>query len=334
LSNHCSYEASEFRTRNRVRVSSTVIEFPSDGPCPCDGGKTVEDCRCKNRRFVPLPVDTKPPGIFTGMRVPRCYAQGTSDCAPPVSREHAIAESISREFRGTPTTRTLIDGSTRIVLPSTAGRKVLCRRHNSALSPLDEVGRRFVLALKQQIKHRLENSPRHTHILFNGFDIERWMLKVLCAMAHGERVSRIYASTTFRVPQSWLRVLFEGHPLPPGAGLYTPRVYRGRFNGGILTAKIVGHSGRTGQSGSLLFDPSDGAKVLGISMCIYGNDFDLHMSRPLEARQNWYRPRMYRMRSDAGGVSHLHMGWDELPPTFLGKIAPVDYENSCDPLLR
>jgi len=314
--------------------TAPVIEFPDDGPCPCASGKTVADCRCKNRRFVPPPVDTTPPGIITGIRVPKCYAQVTSDCRPPLSRDHAIANAIWEDFQRTLITRILSDGSTRCVPPSAAGRKVLCRRHNSALSPLDDVGRRFVRALLYQIQHRSENSPHHTHILFNGFDIERWMLKVLCTMAHGERESRVHASTTWRVPRSWSKVLFEGRPFPRGAGLYTPRVGRGRFDRGIMAAKIVGRQGRSGPSGSFLLDGRDGAKVVGISMCIYGHDFDLHMYPIFEAEKYWYRTRMYRMRSAAGGVSHVHLGWDEAPPSFLGKVAPVDRENVRDDLLQ
>ncbi len=101
-------------------------------------------------------------------------------------------------------------------------------------------------------------------------------------MAHAERASRMHASTTWRVPRPWQRVLLEGHPLPRGAGLYTPRVGRGRFNRGILAAKIVGHQWRPGPSGSFLLG-KNGMTVLGISMCIYGHDLDLLMFPPSEA---------------------------------------------------
>ena len=169
-------------------LTAKVIEFAEGGPCPCASGRTVADCQCKNRRFVPAPVDTGPCGIITGLCVPGCYAQATNDCRPPLSSDHA---------------RTLSDGSTRIVPPSSRGRKVLCGRHNSALSPLDDVGRRFVRALQP----RFEISTQQTHILFNGFDVERWMLKVLCTMAHGERASRVQMPHRGRLQDRLLRVL-------------------------------------------------------------------------------------------------------------------------------
>jgi hypothetical protein len=315
-----------------IDASKTSIVFPDNAPCPCSSGKTVRECRCRHRHFVPLPVNTRPRGIVTGLRVRKCYAQATGDCRPPISADHAIAEAISDDFQRTPVTRILSDGTSRIVPSSAVGRNVLCRRHNSALSPLDDLGRRFVRALTQQLKHRFENSSQDTHALFNGADVERWMLKVLCTMAHGERASRVHSSSTWRVPRAWLRILFEGRPLPPGAGLYTPRVARGRFDRGILTFKIVGQL-RPLETGALILGGRDHA-VLGISMCIYGQDFDLHMFPPSEESQYWYRIRMYRMRSAAGGVSHVHLGWEEAPPSFRGEAAGVDRENAQDDPLR
>jgi hypothetical protein len=129
-------------------------------------------------------------------------------------------------------------------------------------------------------------------------------------------------------------VLFEGHPLPPRAGIYIPRVARGRFNRGILTAKIVGTRAGFARSGRLLVDGKESLTVLGISMSLYGQDFDLHMFPPSEASRLWYRVRMHRMRTSSGGVSHVHLGWKDAPPSFQGKIAAVDHDNPQDNLLR
>jgi hypothetical protein len=308
--------------------------FTDAEPCPCGGGKVVAECPCKRRSFVPAQVNTRPGRIRSGMRSARCYARATEDCRGPISAEHAIAESIAADFQWSPVTRILVDSTARTIPPSAAGRKVLCKRHNSALSPLDQVGRRFVHALGRGLQQRFENSSEQIHFLFNGFDVERWMLKVLCTMAHDEVVSRVHPSRKWQVPRSWLRVLFEGHPLPRAAGVYTPRVARGRFDRGILTAKIVGTRRGTAQLGRLLVDGKDSLTILGISMTLYGQDFDLHMFPPSEASQLWYRIRMYRMRTAAGGILHVHLGWEDAPPSFEGKVAAVDRENPQDTLLR
>jgi hypothetical protein len=315
-------------------MADAAVNFSDDVPCPCGSGKVVVNCPCKRRHFVPTPVNTRPGRIVSGMRVLKCYAHLTRDCGGSISADHALAESIADDFGRTPITRILADGATRSVPPSAAGRNVLCRRHNSALSSLDQVGRRFVRALGNQIRHWAENSPEQDHVLFNGFDVERWMLKVLCTAAYDEPASRVNASEKWQVPRSWLRVLFEGHALPPGAGLYTPRVARDRFNRGILTAKIVGSRAGTPRPVPLLVDGKEPVMVLGISMSIYGQDFDLHMVPPSEKSEFWYRIRMYRTRTPAGGVSHVHLGWDGAPPSFNGKVAAVDRENPRDDLLR
>ena len=74
--------------------------------------------------------------------------------------------------------------------------------------------------------------------------------------------------------------------------------------------------------------------VLGMSFSIYGQDFDLYMYPPAEKAHLWYRTRMFRMKTLAGGVSHIHLGWDEAPPTFVGKVDLVDRDNPRDSLLK
>jgi hypothetical protein len=314
--------------------NASAIHFPDDGPCPCASGKTVAKCRCKARRFVPEPVVVRAGRILTGMRLEKCYANWLGKCLPPLSSEHAISKSISVDFGGEPTVRVLRDGSRRIVPPSSGGRRVLCKRHNSALSALDEIGRRFIRANTECVRHVLENRSEDTHSLLNGYDVERWMLKILCAMAHDEPISRIDPSPIWRVPESWARVLFEGRPKPDGAGIYVPRIARGRFDRGILTAKITGRSQNPGPTRSDTLDSAESLKVAGISVCIYGQDFDMFMSRPADASDFWYRPRMFRQRSAAGGVAHIHLGWDDAAPTFKGNVLAVDRENVADKLLR
>lgn len=62
--------------------------------------------------------------------------------------------------------------------------KLLCDRHNSALSPLDDEAGNFFRTL-QEIKNDLtENSisRRKELYLFSGEMIELWMLKVACGL--------------------------------------------------------------------------------------------------------------------------------------------------------
>jgi hypothetical protein len=313
-------------------VSQNTIRFEKSSRCPCESGKTVQQCSCEARNFVPVAVDANPRGIITGITVAKCYARSMRNCRPPMSVDHAIAAAISEDFQNSPIARILRDGTSRFIPPGSAGRKVLCKRHNSSLSDLDEIGRRFVRASKDHLGHHEEKWPDDAHVLFNGYDVERWMLKVLCTLAYDEPVSRVHPSRKWRVPDPWLHILFSGRPFPRGAGLYVPRVARARLPGAILAAKILGtRQRRLGGGGRLI--GSSTLDVIGISLSIYGQDFDLHMTRPKEAPELWYRPRMFRARNDAGAIHYIHLGWDEHPPTFRGRLARVDREHPRDDLL-
>jgi hypothetical protein len=46
---------------------------------------------------------------------------------------------------------------------------------------------------------------------------------------------------------------------------------------------------------------------------------------PLVNRPEIYRPRMFRLPDPkAGTVSCNHLGWDDAPPTFKGRVASRD----------
>ena len=311
-----------------------MAPFEEAGPCPCQSGLLLRDCRCKYRKFVPVEVDTTPPGLVTGISLPKCYAHMDSNCRPPISREHAFTKSILKRWGATSITRTLRSGHTRDIPVRTAGTKVLCQRHNSALSALDNVGDRFVGAMKMQWIHARSNETQDHHFLFSGYDVERWMLKVLCGSVHQQKASRLRPSTVWQVPPAWSAILFQGRQFPPRAGLYVPRTAYGRSPNGVLTAVVTGQEWHTDSGGALVTD-GDTTRVLGIAMTIYGHDFVLHMSQPADPQNYWYRTRMYRQRAagDAGGSSYVHLGWPEAPPTFVGKRAAVETKNPVDDYL-
>lgn len=234
-----------------------------------------------------------------------------------------------------PIVRQLSATETVTVPRSSAGRKVLCKRHNSALTDLDQLGRRFVAACKEQRERaHIQNSPDDSHILFNGYDVERWMLKVLCASSHGGPISRRSPSPKWTIPRAWVEVLFHGRSFPKGAGLYLPEVRRGRFDRGMQIAIIVGTQIDVTRRGRPLLGSGRPA-VVGIAMCLYGSDLDFLMAPPADPRGMIYRARMHRLRSKAGGIAHVHLGWDDAPPTFAGKGAVQRlWSETKDGLLR
>jgi hypothetical protein len=100
---------------------------------------------------------------------------------------------------------------------------MLCDRHNPALSVVDDVALRLFRALRR-VERALTGpltSDSSSVTLFNGFDIERWLLKTLIGLAtagatrtlEGERIQRV-------IPEIWIRILFGEVSFPKTWGLY------------------------------------------------------------------------------------------------------------------
>lgn len=200
-----------------------------------------------------------------------------------------------------------------------ATKRVLCKRHNSALSSIDTVGAAFVRAHAELMIHLHEGKQGDYHRLFNGYDIERWMLKILCAQQHEERIPGFGDLKVWTVPKNWLEILFHGAPFPPGAGLSSPKrpLPELRSMPGIGTARTY-FTSRPLVDGSPIV--GHGVKrVAGIQVSILGIAWELLMERPPNPADYVYRPRMVRFPDpDTARVAHLNLGWDEHPPTFAG----------------
>lgn len=310
------------------------LRFADDDFCPCGSTLKVRDCRCAARHFVPPQVNARPRGVITGMRRRGCYASGDRNCWGPLSSEHSFTRSILSDWGTTSTTKHLRDGTKRVVPVASAGANVLCKRHNEALSPLDEVGRRFVAALRAQAQYARSDRTEDTHALFNGFDVERWILKILCGSHHLQPVTRLHESSMWVVPQAWAEIVFGGRPFPPGGGIYFPRIARRRMTTGVLTAVMTGYRRSISSPSLIFFDGDHATSVLGMSIAAYGLDIDLFIYPPEEPDAFWYRIRMLRTRSRGGGYAYIHLGWVEAPPVFAGKVAPIVRDDTPDVLLN
>jgi hypothetical protein len=115
------------------------------------------------------------------------------------------------------------DGETRQLPTASVASNVLCKRHNEALSPLDHVARRFFEAFDKIAKSfravPITNNGRT--FLFNGHDIERWMLKTLCGFVASRNAATKSARITgWRPEVKWLKILFGEEPFAPQWGLH------------------------------------------------------------------------------------------------------------------
>src|SRR5271157_6041085 len=148
---------------------------PFADKCLCGSGRILLECCLK---------DCRPPRnrARTGRSNRRCYAAPLCDCSPTISREHYITEGVLKLIGDPITIKGFPWQGEEMTLPTKdLTSKILCQRHNPALSELDKVGIRFFEKLRAA---RVENPLSHTvassHIyLFRGEMVELWMLKVL-----------------------------------------------------------------------------------------------------------------------------------------------------------
>jgi hypothetical protein len=92
--------------------------------------------------------------------------------------------------------------------------KVLCERHNNCLSGLDSLSLKFFAFL-------LESTPQPNTLMINGYDLERWFLKVLCGSAAAGFVQNDsgIVLTEWLPPTNWLEILYGDSAVPEDSGL-------------------------------------------------------------------------------------------------------------------
>jgi hypothetical protein len=137
-----------------------------------------------------------------------------------MSVEHFISKSVMSIFWDSKE-QIILEGPTwltgeenRQVSINSLGSKVLCERHNKALSNIDEIGKLF-------FQYILAENVQSRFLMINGGELERWMLKVLCGyISSGNLLSDL---KQWQPPNHWLQVLFGSDVIPNGSGLYVLR---------------------------------------------------------------------------------------------------------------
>lgn len=183
--------------------------------CLCGSGRLRRGCclfvRC----------DTTPPSPATGYAHPSCFARDLEDCSRTISREHYISKSILGLFGGRGITVSgmpwVPNGGLKRVSSASLNGKMLCERHNHALSLLDAVAAeyfRFFIA---------EWSGDTIEVfLARGYDLERWLLKMLCGLiSSGNATLEGKRLSTWTPPSEWLEILFGSSDVEAPAGLHS-----------------------------------------------------------------------------------------------------------------
>ncbi|MCP5082324.1 MAG: SEC-C domain-containing protein [Alphaproteobacteria bacterium] len=178
----------------RLDLDAVNIPWKPDDPCPCLRGRKFRDC-CYRPNALPIwdVGNLIPPGPVTGLSNERCFMKSAADCSAELSREHYISRSIISQLdemlvEGAPW---MEEGEAKVYGKNALTARVLCTRHNNALSPLDyaagQAFRQFHEAMDYVKKNSLARRPKH--FLVSGDGLEFWGIKTLAAMFVGKIAS-------------------------------------------------------------------------------------------------------------------------------------------------
>lgn len=253
-----------------------------DDDCPCGSRRKARSChRAPDHSWVAAPPRPLLTGDRTGYANPRCYGRVSNDCAEKITREHWISEDVLEHVRDQDSgvvvggMTWLPKGETRQVGIGSLTSRILCDRHNSALSPLDAIAGQFFAAMRDDGRSLAEQGPEGefpcAFTMISGPMLELWLLKVLWGAVETGTV-RLGESAAYRfrlgvTTTQLAEILWRGAPWPRHWGLYVPMP-----NTPLERATLMGSTGIT-----FAFD---GPEILGGSMVFAGIDFLLAFERP------------------------------------------------------
>lgn len=274
-----------------------TLVVPPDSPCGCGSGKTFGDCHLRDGGIQMAPKTVLPKRPLTGTAVKKCLFAQFKDCWGGISGEHIVSANILRAIDERQVTiESPLFTRTGGINSDIFKTNRLCRRHNSAFSPLDEEGGRLFRAL-QSIETSLSEKTTlgPPLFLFSGTDIERWLLKTMY-MAHFAKLTG-FDPSAYRIPSSYLEYFW--HSLPAPLGLYVLARTSGEEKLKLnLTKNVSTH----------VF--ADGGTIVGISVTLSGVEFLLLLQPHVIDLANYeYRPQ-YLNFFDENFVIGLALVWD------------------------
>jgi hypothetical protein len=147
------------------------------------------------------------------------------DCSADLSAEHYISKSVLQAIGTTVAVSgvpwpSLPGGEEKEIGINRLTARILCGRHNSALSPLDSAAGAFFEKL-QAIEVDLQRrslSRKHSFVLMSGEALELWMLKLACGLFYSKNAAADGARLIdqHQVNEEFVQeALLLGHRAPP-----------------------------------------------------------------------------------------------------------------------
>lgn len=294
-------------SRNRTTIPQPNLAIGD--PCPCCSNKPVQECCLDADGTLRVKVPSLvPPGPPTQYANPKCYLSQSLDCSKNISREHYVSKAILELMGGEiavtgvpwqPPGTTVKYGINSLV------SKILCDRHNSALSPLDSLAAQVFKTIKNVCDHLNHRSlsRRTAWHLASGEALELWCIKTLLglffsAVASKEGESLIY---TYSVDVQGFAEALRLRRLPPDCGVY----------GRLVAGEYKGHLAWTP-----LFD-DDAKRVIGIRLRMCAVEFEvfldpLHVNFDAVRKEATFRP-WNLIFSDGKRTHVVVLSWPDKP---------------------
>lgn len=285
----------------------------AEDDCPCGSKEFFGRCCLQpdGRPYMKL-GSLQPPGAVTGFAHPRCYLAPSANCSRELSREHYITRALiarpGLKVRGMPWQAEEVLQ----ISPDALTSKVLCRRHNAVLSPLDDHALRIYEALDTARTHATKRSlsRRNYANLLSGEALELWAIKTLAGLLASGMDFRMgpYRFRDYAPPLSSL-----------AAALLSPSPQT------MVSAEIPAdpdaHEEKIGRAAvSTLFEVDDDTnKMTAWIIRMHGLAFKFHLQPSGMASEgdHFLRPHMLDLIGPYR-ASRLYFGWpDSLPGRYV-----------------
>lgn len=212
-----------------------------------------------------------------------CWASALGDCGKDQSREHYLSASIIGSDDVVISGLPFLNGEQRRIPGKRLVAKMLCKRHNEILSPLDAAAGHFFQVLSA-FKIRGIMRARGAKKLggidvyeIDGAQVERWMLKTVINLMFERELN---SGEKWVPPELWVRCVFGKTTFPDRCGLY---ILEGEALWAVTEHSSIGIR--------LMTRSSDDEFVIGGQFQMAELQFALAME-PLHARHQ----RLYRVR--------------------------------------
>lgn len=187
----------------------------------------------------------------------KCWASSLRDCANGMSREHYVSDGIFDGQSITAIGLTWCRDEPRTISLNSAVAKILCGKHNSALSDFDSEAAKLSRFLVSDVYRQ---PSVEASIKLNGRLLEKWALKTFLNLGYLRALHREQPNA-IEPPESLISYIYRNTSIPDGIGLYH------------VSHSVGAHNIEAGLSWNVIRNAELPHQVVGLTFIFYGVRF-------------------------------------------------------------